>query len=236
MDETDSNVPAVPSDGETGGSDRPRGRRVAARDGASSPLAAGERGDELLGAGPGGFDEFGLKVKFRGVTYELTVNPPVVDGNGWSFGVSDTVSGKDPTTLASFLLVSSQSWSAVANAPQVKDLFGINIRQAALNIGAGPIATFTPTQVTVGGKITLIAKDFAGTVPKVTVFNNADSKKKHEFTPVAKEGVRETYEVTLTDVPVGAYSIHVTENKQDGLTVPAGTDVSPYHELIVKAS
>jgi hypothetical protein len=233
-----SSVAVVP-DGQTPEAVRELGEAIAkylmTREDGSITVAERAPGASAVGGGLGGFEGFGLSVTYKGTEYDLSVVPPVVDGNGWSFSLLDKENNVVVATLASFLFVSSKTWSVAAGVPPQSNIFnsGISIRQVAIDLGAGPEATFTPASAKAGETFKLSAVDFpeATLTVSVKLVSNADGTitELKDTAPLVK-GKCTDAPITLKDkqdklVPIGNYSVHVVDGTVDGATIPAGSRV-----------
>jgi hypothetical protein len=234
--DTNTSVAVVPN-GETPEAVRELGEAIArylmTREDGSIALAEREPGVSQVGGGLGGFEGFGLSVTYQGTEYDLSVVPPVVDGNGWSFSLLDKESGVVVATLGSFLFVSSKTWAVSAGVPPLSNIFGsgISIRQVALDLGAGPEATISPISVKTTETFKLSAIDFpaaTATVGVKLVSNKDGAVTELKDTAALIGGKVTNATISLTTkadatMPPGNYSVHIVDASQGGVTIPAGS-------------
>jgi hypothetical protein len=242
-EESGPNVPAVPAGPSPEAVQelaQAIARQLMTRSDGSLALRSEGAQNGALGAGMGGFEGFGLSITYQGSTYELKVMPPLADNDGWSFALTDVASGQPAVTLASFQIVSSKVWSVNANVPPVTDLFGaINVRRVAIAFGAGPLATYEPQSVTVGGAIDVSVSEFDD--GNVTVQAVDDKNSPHVLGTITVALGRADKKslplrVNNQNLPVGRYSVQVVGlSKTVSVTVPAGTPAIPFVPLQITA-
>ena len=141
-------------------------------------------------------------------------------------------------TLASFQIVSSKVWSVNANVPPVT-LGSVNVRQVALAFGAGPLATYEPQSVAVGGTIDVSVSEFDDGTVSVQAVDNKNVA--HVLGPITvTNGRADKQRLTLKadnqNLPTGRYSVQVVgRSKAVAVTVPAGTPTIPFVPLQITA-